>query len=68
MKTQLSDEIQAQILTNKAIEIGLIGKDQLKYPVVVKYGKNDQGKTRHATHKNSVPGRVFCLYIFIVTC
>ena len=41
----LSDEIQAQILTNKAIEIGLIGKDQLKYPVVVKYGKNDQGKT-----------------------
>jgi beta-galactosidase len=43
----LTDEIQSRILNKKALEIGLIEKDQLVYPVVVKNGINDQGKTIH---------------------
>jgi len=42
----LTDEIQSKIVSMKALEIGLIDKDmQLTYPVVMKYGTNDQGKT-----------------------
>lgn len=42
----LSDEIQSKIILNKALETGIIyGDKQLSYPVVVKYGTNDQGKT-----------------------
>jgi beta-galactosidase len=42
----LTDEIQSKIISNKALEIGLIdGDKQLTYPIVVKYGTNDQGKT-----------------------
>lgn len=42
----LTDEIQSKILLNKAMEIGLIDKDRrLAYPIVMKYGTNDQGKT-----------------------
>jgi len=42
----LSDEIQSKIVLNKALEIGLADKESLlTYPVVMKYGTNDQGKT-----------------------
>jgi beta-galactosidase len=42
----LTDEIQSKIISDKALETGLIDKDkQLTYPIVVKYGTNDQGKT-----------------------
>jgi len=42
----LTDEIQSKIISNKAVEIGLIdtGK-QVTYPIVVKQGTNDQEKT-----------------------
>ncbi len=42
----LTDEIQSKIVSGKAFETGLIDKDkQLTYPLVMKYGTNDQGKT-----------------------
>jgi beta-galactosidase len=42
----LTDEIQSKIVSNKALETGIIDKDtQLTYPLVMKYGTNDQGKT-----------------------
>jgi len=42
----MTDEMQAKIVTQKANEIGLLFKDQnLTYPIVVKSGINDQGKT-----------------------
>jgi len=42
----LTDEIQSKIISNKASEIGLVyGDKQLTYPIVVKYGTNDMGKT-----------------------
>jgi len=42
----LTDEVQSKIVSNKALEIGLIDKDtELSYPLVMKYGTNDQGKT-----------------------
>jgi beta-galactosidase len=42
----LTDEIQSKIVSDKAVETGLIDKDKLlTYPVVMKYGTNDQGKT-----------------------
>jgi len=42
----VTDEIQSKIVSGKALESGLIDKDkQLTYPIVMKYGINDQGKT-----------------------
>ena len=42
----LTDEIQSKIVSDKASEIGLIDKDtHLSYPLVMKYGTNDLGKT-----------------------
>jgi beta-galactosidase len=42
----VTDEIQSKIVSTKALETGLIDKDrQLSYPIVMKYGINDQGKT-----------------------
>jgi len=41
----ISDEIQSKIVTAKAKETGLIGGDSLAYPIVMRYGTNDQGKT-----------------------
>jgi beta-galactosidase len=42
----VTDEIQSKIVSEKALEIGLIDKDrQITYPLVMKYGTNDQGKT-----------------------
>jgi beta-galactosidase len=42
----VSDEIQSKIILNKALEIGITDKEnQLAYPLVFKYGTNDQGKT-----------------------
>lgn len=41
----VSDEIQSKIVSDKAREIGLIDENQITYPVVMKYGINDQGKT-----------------------
>jgi beta-galactosidase len=42
----VTDEVQSKIVSGKALEIGLINKDMnLSYPVVMKYGINDQGKT-----------------------
>jgi beta-galactosidase len=42
----LTDEVQSKIVSKKGLEIGLINKDtQLFYPLVMKYGTNDQGKT-----------------------
>ncbi len=41
----LTDEIQSKIISNKALEIGIIDNDQITYPIVIKYGTNDQGKT-----------------------
>ena len=42
----LTDEIQSQIILNKALGIGLVEKDKLlTYPIVMKSGINDQGKT-----------------------
>ena len=38
-------KIQSKIVAVKAKEIGLIGDNQLTYPIVVRYGANDQGKT-----------------------
>jgi beta-galactosidase len=41
----LTDEIQEKIVSQKAVEIGLISKERnISYPVVMKYGTNDQGK------------------------
>jgi beta-galactosidase len=42
----VTDEIQSKIISGKALEIALIDKDkQLTYPVVMKYGTNNTGKT-----------------------
>ena len=41
----LSDEIQLFIVANKAKEIGLLNDRQVSYPVVIRWGTNDQGKT-----------------------
>lgn len=41
----VSDEIQSRIVSDKAKEIGLIDENQITYPVVMKHGTNDQGKT-----------------------
>jgi beta-galactosidase len=42
----LTDEIQSKIVANKALEIGLLKKgEEITYPIVVKSGINDQGKT-----------------------
>lgn len=42
----VSDSIQSVIFENKAVEIGLIDKTkQLKYPIAMKTGTNDFGKT-----------------------
>jgi beta-galactosidase len=42
----LTDEIQSKIVSDKASAIGLMDKnEQLTYPIVVKNGINDQGKT-----------------------
>ena len=41
----LTDEIQSKIVSGKASEIGLIDNNQVKYPVVFRFGTNDQGKT-----------------------
>ena len=42
----VTDEVQSKIVSGKALEIGLIDKDMhLSYPIVMKYGTNDQGKT-----------------------
>ena len=44
--TLVTDEIQSKILLNKAMEIGLTDQvKQLTYPLVMRYGTNDQGKT-----------------------
>jgi beta-galactosidase len=42
----LTDEIQLRIVSKKDLETGLFDKEiQLTYPIVMKYGTNDQGKT-----------------------
>jgi beta-galactosidase len=41
----VSDEIQSKIVSDKAKEIGMIGDNQLTYPIVMRYGTNEQGKT-----------------------
>lgn len=41
----ITDEIQSKIIHNKGIELGLIIDNQLTYPIVMKNGINDQGKT-----------------------
>jgi beta-galactosidase len=41
----VSDEIQLKIVANKAKEIGLDDSNQITYPVVIRSGTNDQGKT-----------------------
>jgi len=44
----VSDEIQSAILMKKALELGLISKENgVQYPVVIKSGTNDKGKTIH---------------------
>ena len=42
----LTDDIQLKIVSEKALETGLIDKGkQLSYPMVMKHGTNDHGKT-----------------------
>lgn len=42
----LTDEIQSEIVGKSALEAGLISADNHPvYPIVIKYGTNDQGKT-----------------------
>jgi beta-galactosidase len=42
----VTDEIQSKIISDKALEEGLIEKENhLIYPIVVRSGINDQGKT-----------------------
>jgi len=42
----VSDEIQSAIITRKAVETGLTGKEnRIVYPIVIRYGTNDQDKT-----------------------
>ncbi len=41
----VSDEIQSKIVSDKAKAIGLISDNQITYPIVVRHGTNDQGKT-----------------------
>jgi len=41
----VTDEIQSKVLFNKASEIGLIDGKQNVYPIVVKNGTNNMGKT-----------------------
>ena len=41
----MTDEIQSKIVADKAKEIGLISDNQITYPIVMRYGTNDQGKT-----------------------
>jgi beta-galactosidase len=42
----VSDEIQSKIVSAKALEIGLLEKDsQVAYPIVLRTGTNDMGKT-----------------------
>jgi len=41
----VTDEIQKKIVSGKAIELGLISSGNITYPVVIKSGINDQGKT-----------------------
>jgi beta-galactosidase len=42
----LSDEIQSALIARKAAELGLISeKNEIVYPVVMRYGTNDKGNT-----------------------
>ena len=41
----VSDEIQAKIVSGKALETGLLTDKQPTYPIVVRHGTNDRGKT-----------------------
>jgi beta-galactosidase len=41
----VSDEIQSKIVSKKAKEIGLMNDNQIIYPIVMRYGTNEQGKT-----------------------
>ena len=41
----MSDEIQSAIVSRKATEIGLIKSDNIGYPIVIRQGINEQGKT-----------------------
>lgn len=42
----VSDEIQSKIVSDKALEIGLLEKENpVTYPIVLRTGTNDQGKT-----------------------
>jgi beta-galactosidase len=41
----VSDEIQSKIVADKAKEIGLMNDNQITYPIVMRYGINDLGKT-----------------------
>jgi beta-galactosidase len=41
----VTDEIQTRIVSDKAKEIGLLGDSQPTYPIVTRYGTNDQAKT-----------------------
>ena len=44
----LTDDVQTRIVANKALEIGLLKKgEEITYPIVVKSGTNDTGKTIH---------------------
>jgi beta-galactosidase len=40
----VSDEIQSTIVANKAKEIGLIRDNEVRYPIVMRSGINDEGK------------------------
>lgn len=61
----LSDEIQSKIILNKALEIGLIDKEnQLTYPLVMKFGINDKGKTiRYYLNYSNKEQSFVCTYI-----
>ncbi|MGZ3998602.1 MAG: beta-galactosidase, partial [Flavisolibacter sp.] len=41
----VSDEIQSTIVANKAKEIGLTSDNEVRYPIVMRSGTNDEGKT-----------------------
>lgn len=43
--TLVSDEIQSKIIANKAKETGLMNNNQIIYPIVIRSGTNNQGKT-----------------------
>jgi beta-galactosidase len=60
----VTDDIQSKIVSDKASEIGLVDKEKnLIYPLVMRYGTNEQGKTIRYFLNYSNDEQLHCLVL-----